>query len=225
MPDQNKQTFKTLLSQNEDMINFITGHEDNIPYMYLDTKGNVTVGKGFMIPDVDSAGRYPFYYGTSSENLIKQANPHDIRDAYNKVKRKSYGQGVVAKSFNPFSSGSDLSKIGLNNDFIQQEIIRRLDASQKSLERKFRSFDQRPYPAQKALMDMEYNIGNPKFQHTIIDPSTGQNKPGWPKLFDALTNEDYAQAARQSHRKDVSEEQNKAIYDLFMEADRIKNDH
>ena len=35
-------------------------HECNVPYMYLDSVGLVTVGVGFMIPTAEAAQAYPF---------------------------------------------------------------------------------------------------------------------------------------------------------------------
>ena len=74
----------------------------------------------------------------------------------------------------------------------------------------------RIYKAQQALIDMQFSIGDKKFQARYMDD--GVIKNGWPNLFKAIQNEDWERAARESHRRDVSETRNKEIQRLLLAA-------
>lgn len=88
---------------------------------------------------------------------------------------------------------------GTQNQLLRSDMSR----SYKELQRKFHDFDSFPIPAQKALLDLQFNIGDRKFQRQYYDDATKSFKPAWPKLFDAVENGDWKVAATESRRKDV----------------------
>ncbi len=81
----------------------------------------------------------------------------------------------------------------------------------KSLEKKFPDFKNYPPAAQRALLDMEYNIGQTKF-----------NAQKWPGLFSAVKSRDWQTAAKESHRTGIGEDRNIWTKDLFQRASRQK---
>lgn len=190
----------------EKLFSFFEKHENNIEWMYLDTKGYVTVGVGLMLPNEEAAIKLPFYklVGTGQ----RPATEHEIRQAYRKIKTMPYGQNIGAEKFDPkeYTAYDDIfidKSVGL------QKLRTRLPEDLKSLRRKFKDFDSFPLEVQQALLDMEYNLGPTKFR---------DEKGKWPKLFAAVRREDWVEASRESHRKDIQESRNDDIRDLFLKA-------
>ena len=100
---------------------------------------------------------------------------------------------------------------------IESKFDQQLQQSYHELERKIPDFQTLPIPAQQALLDMQFNMGNTAFQatpHTV----NGHRYSGWPKLFNAINNKDWQSAATQSHRRDVQSSRNTWTRDLFLRA-------
>ncbi len=72
--------------------------------------------------------------------------------------------------------------------------------------RLFPGFGNFPLSAQIALWDMIYNLG----------PSNLRTE--FPRMRQAILDGDWEEAARQSHRIGPSEERNRHVFDLFMDA-------
>lgn len=220
MPDKNK-SFNTPLVDDE-VIDFIIKHEGDKPYMYLDHKGNLTVGAGFHIPSEKEAVQYPFKHMKSLTEFGLPATRYEIEDTYRRVSKRPFGKGIVAEKFNPFTDGTDLPRIGIDTDYSREKARQKLLQSEKMLENKIRGFQTIPRSAQKAFLDMEYNMGDRKFRREYYDKEMRSTKQAWPNLFNAIEAQDWKTAAEQSHRRDVDEERNNAIRDLLLEADREK---
>src|SRR5579863_2584618 len=56
--------------------------EGSIPWMYLDTRGNVTVGVGLLVPDAAAAQKLPFVFegraATAAETATEYARVHGM---------------------------------------------------------------------------------------------------------------------------------------------------
>lgn len=194
---------------NDDMIGFIKRHEGTIRHMYLDTRGNVTVGRGFILPDVESAKKIKFRDIRSVNKMGGYLSEKEIEKAYNLVRKAKFGQSIGAIDFDPNGAGKDkFFPAGLDSAYIDKKTEALLKTSERELRTKIPNFDRLPYSARKGLMDMQYNMGENKF-----------NSKKWPKLFQALDKKDYKSMAKESHRADISEVRNQDIYDLFLSAD------
>ena len=91
----------------------------------------------------------------------------------------------------------DVDDLELPADIAKREFNEAMRSSANELRRKFPDFDTLPNGAQRALLDMEFNMG--------IKFHDGSNKKlpgvGWPNLFEAVRTQDWRRAAEESHRK------------------------
>lgn len=84
---------------NERLIQFFVQSEKNVQHMYLDSKGNVTIGVGMLLPNEESALKLPFSIRTNSGE--RPASSDEIRRAYHKVETSSFGTGLGSTRFDP----------------------------------------------------------------------------------------------------------------------------
>ncbi len=175
---------------------------NDILYMYKDTAqggGKVTVGVGIMLPDAKFAKTIPFEIKGENGNYRK-ATPKEIERAFNKVDG-IYNKNDAAKSFRP-NMGDHAKKNNLD------DLILPLDVSDRLLDERLRvdaarmrdlfpKFDSYSPKRQQAILDMQFNLGSTKFRDRRI--VNGVEK-GWPNLFDAIRQEDWQRAAKESHR-------------------------
>lgn len=185
---------------NAELLNFFSKSEGNVQYMYLDDKGNVTIGVGMLLSNEDAATKLPFI------KQGKPATPEEIRAAYRKIKTAQSRASQGRDAFNP-QKHAEFSNIRIAKETGFENLKRRLPEDLKSLRRKFKDFDSFPLGARQALLDMEFNIGPTKF-----------NRQKWPSLFAAIDKKDWKKAAQESNRKDVQLKRNKDTYDLFISA-------
>lgn len=194
-------------------------------YMYKDTApdgGKVTIGTGIMLNDAEKAKELPFEIKDGKGNYRK-ASPEEIERAFNKidaVKNDNY----KAESFEP-GIGKKAKEFGLEDLRLPKEeadrvLDERIRSSVNELREKFPDFDTFPEGAQRALLDMEFNMGI-KFHE---GGEENANKPGrgWPALFNAVRKEDWEAAAKQSHRNEKGHagmaDRNQRTKDKFLEA-------
>ncbi len=183
----------------ERLKDFIRKHEDETHYFYKDTKDNVTIGIGQMIPDLETAYTLPLYVFDGDKSL-RLAHREEIEDSWKKVKSKPFGQHIPASKYDPRNHDNNLPNLGLRSpdrEFLFEGSLRN---SIRSLERKFPNIGSYPHGPFKALVDLEYNLGSKKFNREYIDPISKKNK-GWPNLFDAVNEENWQKAADESHRE------------------------
>jgi GH24 family phage-related lysozyme (muramidase) len=153
-----------------------TGFEGDVPFMYRDTEGYVTVGVGQMIPDVNAAKKYPFL-----TPLGAKAAAEEIETDYKRV--KAIPAGLKAEKYRSQSS------LVLSQEYIRSILVKTLKECDVSLRRHYLRYDTYPEPVKLALLDMIYNLGAPKL--------FGQ----FPALEKAVNAQDWKTAAGQSHRK------------------------
>lgn len=213
MPEKNKGFNSPLVD--DEMIKTIIRFEDDIPYMYLDTKGKVTVGPGFHLQNKGDAARRPFRHMAAEDKFDRPATAAEVTDAYDRVSKKPAGN-YGANKYNPFNDDT-LSRIGIDPDYSRTEMRRFLEREEEMLRSKIRDFDSLPKPARRVLLDMQYNIGDRKFRPEYKDDN-GAIKPAWPKLFDALNKRDYRRAAEELRSNDVNDPRNKWRRDTMLES-------
>lgn len=191
----------------DEIVSLIKKGEGYQNRLYLDTKGNPTIGVGFMIPNVDQAKSYPFYKFNNGKPARK-AISNEIEQAYDLIKRQPSGTEHSAASY------QSLTSIGLSDQDIHQRLRQKLRSAADELKNKFSDFDKVPRNVQLGLMDMQFNLGDGKLQKRYFDDATKTYK-GWPSFFNAYENRDWKKMAVESHRKDIQKERNDDIFKLF----------
>lgn len=169
--------------------------EGNVDYMYLVTKGNVTDGKGKLLPDAESAVALPFRDRTTG-NL---ASKDEIRAEYDLIAGMEASQSRGASYYEPFTN------LYLPQSDIDRMVTDHMRGDFEALLRQYPDFGNLPVSAQIALWDMIYNLGPGGLAQFRL-------------LRRATENGDWEEAARQSHRDGPSEERNQFVFDLFMDA-------
>jgi GH24 family phage-related lysozyme (muramidase) len=122
-------------------------NEGNIPYMYLDTVGKVTVGVGHMIASPDLAQGLSFVVRGTSQ----AASAAQIAADYNSV--HSQRPAMVASQYKPFT------KLEMTPAAIDQLLDTDIAGMESGVRSAFRGYDNYPAPAQDALLDMAFNLG------------------------------------------------------------------
>lgn len=167
--------------------------EGVVPYMYLDSVGLVTIGVGFMLPNVYAASTLPFL--NTKDELASQV---EIAIDYNRV--KSLPSNKLPTYYHSFSS------LLLPPSEINRLLAANVNSFEVSLRRMYPDYGIYPDAVKVALIDMVYNLGAAKLQAQ------------YPKFNAAVRAHDWQLAASQSHRNGPSEERNTYVKNLFLEA-------
>lgn len=175
--------------------------EGRIDHIYLDTKGFVTVGVGHLISNAEAAKKLPFV----RKDTGAKATAVEIEAEYNKVKGLPFGKRFDANSFRRHT------ELILPADAIDALTDSHIRTFTSELRRLYgaAAFDNFPVPVKVALYDMIFNLGMTRL------------KDIFPKLNRHIKNGDWAAAAEESKRTDVSLERNEYVKNLFLEAERL----
>ncbi|WP_199063397.1 hypothetical protein [Serratia sp. ASV30] len=171
-------------------------NESKVPYMYLDSNGNVTVGVGIKLPSVAAAQKMGFLKTDG-----KRATAAEIKAEFDRV--KSVGKGKIASAYK--SSGS----LTLSEAEIKSSFRAYVDNDRKSLRDRYPSFYDFSLKIQVALHDMIYQLG-----------VAGLGK--FTNFNTAVNKKDWAKAAIESKRPDANAARNKFVSDTFNEARAIQ---
>lgn len=183
----------------------IAAHESFVPHMYLDSISKVTVGYGTMMPTAAA---------TAGINLINiAAKPQ--RPATEKEKADEW---QVLQNLSPAGTAINFvaghyrqyTSLTMTLEEGRRLLADRLNGFISMLRRNCPGFDDFPEDAQVAMMDMAYNLGNRI--HTRF--------PSFTRAVNKLGGPDWATAARESRRPQLSRARNTEIHDLFMAAHR-----
>lgn len=172
------------------LTNELIEEEGVIPWPYLDTRGNVTVGVGHRVPDLASMLALPFLWqGTL-------ASPQQIRNAWTWLIRQKPGLPASAYRYG----------LTLSDAQIRALLEADLESTQTRLVRVLPAYSLAPAPAQKGLLDMAFNLGVAglilKFPMLIADAERGN----------------WTGCAAQCIREGVSDSRNQATQSLFRAA-------
>lgn len=196
----------------DDFVNKVGDLEGYGPYMYKDARNNVTAGYGRMLDKPETAKNTLFRIGQTEDD--RYATPHEIEQAYKKIQAAPAGKDLGF--YEPGDFGFD--KIYITKKDAQNYLDETLIKSEEELRKKFSDYESYPRPARQAMIDMQFNMGDGRFDREYYE--NGLPKRGWPNLMDAIETQDWQKAAKESHRSDVQEPRNDAIFKLFMDAYR-----
>jgi GH24 family phage-related lysozyme (muramidase) len=168
--------------------------EGNIPYMYLDTAGNVTVGVGKLLSNVNAATTLPFL----KKSDATAASTANITTEFGTVQGLEVGH--VASYYDQFTT------LRLKQPDIDSLLTTDLNGFEQQLATNFSEYDNFPASAQEGLVDMVFNLG------------IGSLINSFPTFTAAVRAKDWNKAAAECHRQDISDERNDFVKELFQKA-------
>ena len=174
----------------DDIKKVIRVHEGDIPYMYLDSNGFVTVAVGNLLSSAAEAQKLTFVNRATG----KPATAAEIKTDFDEVNKQK--ANMLASKYKPFT------KLDMPEADRSALYEKRITGFETDLRDLFPDYDKYPIRVRGALMDMIFNLGKAglaKFTNFCAGIKEN-NAEGWLK------------AAKQSHRKPpVSEARNSAV--------------
>lgn len=169
----------------------IRSHEGVINHLYLDTRGNATIGVGQLVPDAAFARTLPLVHRQGGQ----PASADEIDADYARVMAEPPAR--VASSYR------SATRLVLPDEAIDQLLDQRVDEFMDGLGRQLPGFEQFPEGAQQALLDMAFNLG------------LGGLTRKFPKLMRAAKNQDWQTCAAECSRRGIGDTRNAATRALF----------
>ena len=203
-------------------LNMLKGYEGNVPYMYLDTRGKVTVGVGFLLASADDATKYAFYKNNASAfssavNAQTRTMPNPALDVARPSVTDLPEPGIVTPmilglqkatqdeikaewaNIKKQAAGQDatyykkFTSMKMLAGDIDSILTKNISSFEAEGKEVLPNWDDFASPAQLALLDMIYNLGSLQ---------------GFPKLLAAAKKKDWAVCANECHRDGPSQERN-----------------
>ncbi|MBE0364573.1 hypothetical protein PULV_a2291 [Pseudoalteromonas ulvae UL12] len=175
--------------------------EGKTDHLYLDNQGYPTIGIGHCIANLDVFLQLPMVRIADGQTATKQQKIAE----YQNIKQKP--QGYKADWYAAFCQ-LRLPEAAINQ--IHQQQLNKFHQELRHVFQRSRGyscdFEQLPSPVQIALFDLVYNVGSTNLQHK------------WPKLHQAIKQQDWHEAAKQSSRKGIQAARNEHIQSLFLSA-------
>jgi len=169
--------------------------EGAIPWMYVDTTGNVTVGVGNLLSDVAAAQALSFVLQSDPTTA---ATPDQIASDFSALIGKPDGQ--------PSGYYRGFTSVRLTNEAIQSLLSSRVTGFLKDLTAAFPDYDSYPAPACAAIFDMAFNLG--------LEGLTGK----FPHFCAAVKAQDWTTAAAQCQRGGIGASRNNWTNAQFLQA-------
>ncbi len=167
-------------------------HEGVVPFLYLDTKGNPTVGVGHLLPTQEIACALPW------ERSLHPVDPRDVEQEFMRVLAMEKGK--------PASYYGARTVLRLSPETIDALLDADIAAKFAELEAAIFGFAAYPECVQCAMLDIAFNCGVAGLLH------------GFPKLMEHVKRADWEGAAQESRRPEVSPERNEWTAQMFREA-------
>ncbi|MCF2858464.1 pesticin C-terminus-like muramidase [Pseudoalteromonas sp. SMS1] len=172
-------------------------YEGVIAHLYLDTRGNVTVGAGFLVGDEKALTKM-----TMRDKSTKKAASRAQKAQEFKAIAK-LPEGRLASWYDQHCH------LYLPHEECLKLLEKKIAEFEHELEVLFSTqngyipFKKMPSNVQLALLDMAYNLGTTNLSRA------------WPKLLSAIRAENWTMAAKECRRKHVSTARNQATAKLF----------
>ena len=201
------------IKQLDDIVTDLIRWEGIVPWMYLDTKGNVTTGIGMLLADDRAACELPFF-----NSRKRPATNLEIRFDFMRVQEVGQTVGTEPRrSAHYYRSPASVEMV--TGDCRAAAIARLEREFVPGLVKVLPLFERFPTKAQAALLDMAWNMG--------IGRPAGDGKKAtglrqFPTMLGACEAGDWATAAIECRRAGVREERNEWTKALFLAADGIR---
>ena len=170
--------------------------EGETDYMYLDSRGNVTIGVGILLASAAAAKSAGITF--KNRKTGKAATPAEIEKDYGSV--KAVPKGMKESKYEKYT---ELVATGGLDARLEKE----LSQAKSDAKSYFPDFDKLPDGAQWALVDMAFNLGGTGLK------KYAKMKAALEKAVKSKTKEDWETAAKESHRNGIQSSRNDAIYD------------
>ncbi len=171
----------------EEIMPHLKEFEDMKYNAYTDTKGEVTIGYGYNVNNLNKFKNLNLYIDG------RLATDEEKEREFKRISGKKDEQSLftLLKKDKPLIE--QWSKEHLKNDF---SVIRnKLKEKDKNL-----NFDELPHNAKLVIMDMQYNMGG------------NFTNDKWPNFFEAIKQGDWKTAASESSSKDIGKKRNNWRY-------------
>lgn len=168
--------------------------EYSIPWMYRDTRGNVTVGVGKMLATLAVAQALPFCIVAPDE----RATADEIAQDWQRLQAMPFGQQYAAHFYRVGTS------CFLNDDEITAQLMQVLSTCDAELAIDYPNYALLPDAARMALVDMCYNLGATKLRE------------GYPRFNQAVRTASWTAAAAECHRNGISDGRNEWTRKQFL---------
>ena len=163
-------------------------------HMYLDGKGNVTIGIGIMLASAAAAKSAGIKFTNRDSHAA--ATNDEIEADFDSVKKAPSG-------LFPPSKYEKFTKLDGDSASLKKGLDARLKSAEADRKAFYKDFDKLPSSVQYALLDMAFNLGR-----------GGLAK--YKKLKMALEDKDWKTAAKESNRNGIQASRNKAISDWIL---------
>ena len=183
-------------------------NEGRYAWMYLDTRHNVTVGIGHLLPSPAAAEALPFVDADTGQPATRDS----IGVAYAAVRDAGH---LARRGADRFAAVTTVRLPGAAVQAVyERDFTEIVEQTRGNLRAVGGGFDSYPLPAQLAIVDMAFNLG----------PSGLHN--GFPRFRNAgLARRDFEAAAGESRRRGIGERRNARTRSLLLEAARIEARH
>jgi len=181
-------------------------HEGNVPHMYLDSEGYVTIGIGSLVSSVSVAQKLPFVH----DKTHKKTTASEIKTEFRNVLKQKKLSPIKYKAL----FYKRFTHLILTQNMIDNLLMSQLANFYKELKRLYAKFDTYPLEVKLALFDLIFNLGMTKLRKKF------------PKFNRAILAGDWKKAANESHRKRlISTLRNNYVKNLLLIAAKNQSTH
>jgi GH24 family phage-related lysozyme (muramidase) len=180
-------------------LHAIIKEEGNIPYMYRDTKGNITIGVGYLLKTVNDAIKLAFYH----KNTWQKATLEEIIAEFNTISNLPFGN-YTAKWYKQHA------KLIIPPSEIDKLLIVMAEAKEKELALKLPYWEY-PESVRHVLLDMAYNLGTEGLFRKF------------PKFVQAIKKRDWIEASKECRSRSVGETRNLMRINFLQSVSKEKN--
>ncbi len=184
------------MSITPDEISRVKRFESNITHLYLDTTGHVTIGYGHLLANINNTVALPFVHKSDGA----AANTVEKQTEWTTIKSKHFGQPYPATYYDQFCT------LILNQPDIDTLLTNDLAVFEHQLGSLFPNYPKFPQSAKAGLVDMIFNLG------------MGTLRSVFTNFVAAVNRQDWATAANQCNRPQVSPQRNTEVKQLFLQA-------
>ena len=188
-------------SNDTQFIQQLKRFEGEIAHLYLDSRGNPTIGVGFLMANAQQFCALNLVHKQSG----KPASEREKQAEYKKISKQKSGYKA--------SWYAQFCELTLPSHETDKLLHKHLAQFKQELNKVFSKqsgfncqFEQMPLSAQYALLDMAFNLG------------TSHLAKNWPKLHQAIKQQDWHCAAQECSRRHIQSERNAATEQLFKQA-------
>ncbi len=177
-----------------DYISKLKEFEGDSDFMYLDSRGNVTIGVGILLASAAAAKSAGITF--KNRKTKKTATPAEIEKDYDSV--KAAPKGMVESKYEKFT---ELVATGGLDTRLQKE----LSQAKNDAKAYYSDFNNLPEATRWALVDMAFNLGGAGLK------KFAKLKAALEKAVQSKAKEDWEAAAKESNRVGIQSSRNEAI--------------